>query len=93
LKNKNLKTDSKIGLQEKGANKLKFIAKSTSLLSLGISMVVAVILGVALGIFLKNITGINGFLFLGIFFGVAASFLNVYKVYKSQVKEYEEEDN
>jgi F0F1-type ATP synthase assembly protein I len=56
-------------------------------------MVVAVILGVALGIFLKNITGINGFLFLGIFFGVAASFLNVYKVYKSQVKEYEEEDN
>lgn len=80
-------------IKEKSSKRLKFIAKSTSLLSLGISMVVAVIIGVALGIFLKNITGINGLLFLGVFLGVSASFLNVYKVYKSQVKEYEEEEN
>ena len=87
MKNEELEKD----IQQKSAEKLKFIAKSTSLLSLGISMVVAVIIGVALGIFLKNITGINALLFVGIFFGVAASFLNVYKVYKSQVAEYEEE--
>jgi len=87
MKNKKLKKD----IREQSSEKLKFIAKSTSLLSLGISMVVAVLMGVALGIFLRNITGINALLFVGVFFGIGASFLNVYKVYKSQVAEYEEE--
>jgi len=79
--------------KNKLSERMSFMAKSTANLSLGISMVVAVGMGVFLGIFLKDITGIDSLLFLGIFFGVSASFLNVYKAYKSQMKEYEEEES
>lgn len=78
--------------KEKKVEKLKFIAQSTTALSLGISMVVAVLMGVGLGVFLKNITGMTELLFLGIFLGVSASILNVYKAYKQQVKDYEEQE-
>ncbi|AJD01468.1 integral membrane protein [Campylobacter lari] len=59
-------------------------------LSLGISMVVAVLIGVGIGYFLKNITGIAWLFWVGVFIGVAAAILNVYKAYKAQVKSYEE---
>ncbi|MBT0821932.1 AtpZ/AtpI family protein [Campylobacter lari] len=59
-------------------------------LSLGISMVVAVLIGVSLGYFLKNLTGIVWLFWVGVFIGVAAAILNVYKAYKVQVKSYEE---
>ncbi|EGO4877795.1 ATPase_gene1 domain-containing protein [Campylobacter lari] len=59
-------------------------------LSLGISMVVAVLIGVGLGYFLKNLTGIVWLFWVGVFIGVAAAILNVYKAYKAQVKSYEE---
>ncbi|EAL0271315.1 AtpZ/AtpI family protein [Campylobacter lari] len=59
-------------------------------LSLGISMVVAVLIGVGLGYFLKNLTGISWLFWVGVFIGVAAAILNVYKAYKAQVKSYEE---
>ncbi|EAJ1253849.1 AtpZ/AtpI family protein [Campylobacter lari] len=59
-------------------------------LSLGISMVVAVLIGVSIGYFLKNLTGIAWLFWVGVFIGVAAAILNVYKAYKAQVKSYEE---
>ncbi|WP_173788011.1 AtpZ/AtpI family protein [Campylobacter lari] len=59
-------------------------------LSLGISMVVAVLIGVGIGYFLKNLTGIAWLFWIGVFIGVAAAILNVYKAYKAQVKSYEE---
>ncbi|WP_257928066.1 ATPase_gene1 domain-containing protein [Campylobacter lari] len=59
-------------------------------LSLGISMVVAVLLGVGIGYFLKNLTGIAWLFWIGVFIGIAAAILNVYKAYKAQVKSYEE---
>ncbi|EAH4571152.1 hypothetical protein DSE64_03765 [Campylobacter lari] len=59
-------------------------------LSLGISMVVAVLIGVGIGYFLKNLTGIVWLFWVGVFIGVAAAILNVYKAYKTQVKSYEE---
>ncbi|EAH6868709.1 AtpZ/AtpI family protein [Campylobacter sp. LMG 7929] len=59
-------------------------------LSLGISMVVAVLIGVGIGYFLKNLTGIIWLFWVGVFIGVAAAILNVYKAYKAQVKSYEE---
>lgn len=59
-------------------------------LSLGISMVVAVLIGVGIGYFLKNLTGIAWLFWVGVFIGVAAAILNVYKAYKAQVKSYEE---
>ncbi|EAK1249610.1 AtpZ/AtpI family protein [Campylobacter sp. CNRCH_2007_0968H] len=59
-------------------------------LSLGISMVVAVLIGVGIGYFFKNLTGIVWLFWVGVFIGVAAAILNVYKAYKAQVKSYEE---
>ncbi|EPB7444425.1 AtpZ/AtpI family protein [Campylobacter lari] len=59
-------------------------------LSLGISMVVAVLIGVGIGYFLKNLTGIAWLFWIEVFIGVAAAILNVYKAYKAQVKSYEE---
>lgn len=62
-------------------------------LSLGISIIVAIIIGVALGYFFKKITGLTFLFWLGVFWGIAAAILNVYKAYKAQVKSYEEFQN
>jgi len=59
-------------------------------LSLGISMVVAVLIGVGLGFFLEKFTGFSLLFWLGVFIGVMAAILNVFKAYKAQVKSYEE---
>ena len=66
------------------------IIEGAEQLSLGISMVVAVLIGVGLGIFLKNSFHKEWLLWIGVFIGVAAAILNVYKAYKKQVKEYDE---
>ena len=59
-------------------------------LSLGISMVVAVLMGIWIGIALQNIFGQTWLLFVGVAIGVAAAGLNVFKAYKKQMKELEE---
>jgi len=62
-------------------------------LSLGVSMVVAIAIGVGLGIWLQNLTGSVYAFFGGVFFGVSAAILNVYKAYKRLSKELENCDN
>ncbi|TQR32955.1 hypothetical protein DMB92_03050 [Campylobacter sp. MIT 99-7217] len=59
-------------------------------LSLGISIVVAVLIGVGIGYLLKKYTGFGFLFWVGVFIGVAAAILNIYKAYKSQLKAYEE---
>ncbi len=59
-------------------------------LSLGISIVVAVLIGVGLGLLLKKFTPFAWLFWVGVFWGVAAAVLNVYKAYKAQVKSYKE---
>jgi ATP synthase protein I len=59
-------------------------------LSLGISMVVAIALGVAIGLGLKSWTGYSWTLWLGIFWGIAAAILNIYKAYKKAKKSLNE---
>jgi len=59
-------------------------------LSLGISIVVALAFGVAIGVGLKNWTGHTWTLWLGIFWGVSAAVLNVYKAYKKAKKGLDE---
>lgn len=56
-------------------------------LSLGISMVVAIALGVGLGLLLKSWTGYTWTLWIGVFYGIAAAILNVQKAYKKAKKE------
>ena len=62
-------------------------------LSVGISMVAAIAIGVGIGLALKHFTGYTWTLWLGIFWGIAAAGLNVYKAYKRAQKEYEGMEN
>ena len=70
--------------------KLKKVVVAADGLSLGISMVVAILIGVGLGLLLKNLFGYPWLLWLGVFWGVAAAILNVYKAYEKQKKSLDE---
>ncbi len=64
--------------------RFKQVAEGANGLSLGISMVVAVLIGVGIGLGLRNLTGVGWTLWIGVFIGVSASILNVYKAYEKQ---------
>lgn len=81
--------DSKKRIEKFGSNVNKTI-KAANALSLGISMVVAVALGLLLGLALEKIFHKKWLIFLGLFWGVAAAILNVYKAYKSHKRDLEE---
>lgn len=70
--------------------RIKPIIEAADSLSLGISMVVAVLLGVGLGWVLRHFTGIGWLFWIGVAIGIMAAILNVYKAYQKQYKEYEE---
>jgi F0F1-type ATP synthase assembly protein I len=69
--------------------RLKPVIEGAESLSLGISMVVAVLIGVGLGWGLRSLTGIGWTLWIGVGIGIAAAFLNVFKAYSKQYKEFE----
>jgi len=56
-------------------------------MSLGISIVVAILFGIGIGLLLKDWTGYTWTLWIGVFWGVAAAILNVYKAYKNAKRE------
>ena len=64
--------------------KFKKIAQGADSLSLGISMVVAVLIGVAIGLGLQKLTGAWWTIFIGVFIGVGAAVSNIYKAYAKQ---------
>jgi len=76
--------------KEERQPRIKPIIEAADSLSLGISMVVAVLMGVGIGWLLKNLTGIGWLFWIGVFIGIAAAILNVYKAYSKQRKEFEE---
>ncbi|MCK9372964.1 MAG: AtpZ/AtpI family protein [Sulfuricurvum sp.] len=69
--------------------RIKPIIEGAESLSLGISMVVAVLIGVAIGLGLKKLFGIDWLLWIGVAIGIAAAFMNVFKAYSKQYKEFE----
>ncbi len=62
-------------------------------LSLGISIVVAVAMGFGIGYALKQWTGQEWWLWVGLVWGLGAAGLNIYKAYKRAQKEYEGLEN
>jgi len=76
--------------QEERKPRIKPVIEAADSLSLGISMVVAVIMGVGIGWLLKSLTGVTWTFWIGVAIGIAAAILNVYKAYSKQYKVYEE---
>lgn len=76
--------------KEEKAPRIKPIIEAADNLSLGISMVVAIVMGVGIGLLLKSMTGIAWTLWIGVFIGIAAAILNVFKAYKAQKEMYED---
>ncbi len=76
--------------QEERKPRIKPIIEAADSLSLGLSMVVAVLMGVGIGWLLKSLTGATWTLWIGIAIGIAAAILNVYKAYVKERKSYEE---
>ncbi len=79
--------------EKKSEPKFKKIVLAANDLSLGISIIVAILLGVAVGFWLKSMFGYAWLLWLGIFWGVSAAGLNIYKAYKKQLKDFDEIKN
>lgn len=81
--------DNKIE-EEESKPRIKPVIEAADSLSLGISMVVAVAMGIGIGWLLKSLSGVAWTFWIGVFIGVAAAILNVYKAYSKQYREYEE---
>jgi len=64
--------------------KLKKVVEAADGLSLGISMVVAVLMGVGLGYMMRQWFGYEWLFWLGVFWGVSAAVLNAYRAYAKQ---------
>lgn len=76
--------------EEEKAPRVKPIIEAADNLSLGISMVVALVMGVGIGLLLKSLTGVSWTLWIGVAIGIAAAILNVFKAYKKQQEMYDE---
>ena len=74
------KDKGKFGKTVEGAEKL----------SLGISIVVAVLMGIGLGILMKNFFHQTWLLWIGVFWGIAAAIMNIRIEYKKLQKEFKE---
>jgi len=70
--------------------KLKKVVEAADGLSLGISIVVAVLLGVGIGYIMRKYIGYDWLFWLGVFWGIAGAILNVYKAYEKQKKSLDE---
>jgi len=66
------------------------IIEGAEQLSLGVSIVVAILIGVGLGILMRKYIGYDWLFWLGVFWGVAAAGLNIKKAYQKQKAELDE---
>ena len=76
--------------EEERKPRIKPIIEAADSLSLGISMVVAVLMGLGIGWALEQMSGASWTFWIGVFIGIAAAILNVYKAYSKQAKEFNE---
>ncbi len=73
--------------EEKKKPKFGKIIEGAEQLSLGISIVVAVLIGVWLGYMMEKIFGYRWLFWLGVFWGIGGAIMNIYIAYKKQKKE------
>jgi len=66
------------------------IIEGAEQLSLGISMVVAVLIGIGLGLLMSQWFNTPWLLWVGVIWGVGGAILNVYKAYQKNVKSLDE---
>lgn len=76
--------------KEEKTPRIKPMIEAADSLSLGISIVVAIVMGVGIGYLLRSLTGIGWIFWLGVAIGIAAAVLNVFKAYEKERKSYEE---
>ncbi len=76
-------------MEEEKNKKPKYgkIIEGAEQLSLGISIVVAILIGVWLGYMMKKFFGYEWLFWLGVFWGVGGAIMNIYIAYKKQKKE------
>ncbi len=68
---------------------LKPLIEGVETLSLGISMVVAILIGVLIGFGLRYLFHQEWLFWIGVAIGIAAAILNIYKVSSKQYREFE----
>lgn len=66
------------------------VVSAVSGLSLGFSIVIAILIGIGLGILMKKWSGWDWTLWLGVFWGVGGAIYNLYLAYKKEQKEMDE---
>lgn len=59
-------------------------------LSLGVSVVVAILMGIGIGMLMSDWFGIPWLLWVGLFWGVGGASLNIYKAYKKNIRSLDE---
>jgi F0F1-type ATP synthase assembly protein I len=77
-------------LEKNEKTKLQKVVAGADGLSLGISIVVAILLGVGLGLWLKSIFDSPLLLWLGVVWGIGGAGVNIYRAYKREMIEFEE---
>lgn len=90
IKEDKVNSEAREGDLGQKAPRVKPIIEAVDSLSLGISMVVAVLMGVGIGWLLRRLTDISWLFWVGVGIGIAAAILNVYKAYAKQYKAFEE---
>lgn len=70
--------------------RLSIIVRAANELSVGLSVVIAILLGIGIGIGIEKLTGIKWLFWLGVFWGIFAAILNIYKAYQRQKRELDE---
>ena len=74
----------------KGKGKVGKTIEGAEKLSLGISIIVAILLGIGLGIWMRDTFHQAWLLWLGVFWGVSAAIMNIWIEYKKLKKDFEE---
>ena len=77
-------------MSEKEKPKYGKLIEGAENLSLGVSIVVAVLMGIGLGWLMRDWFGYEWLFWLGIFWGIGGAILNIYKAYKKNVQSLDE---